>query len=127
MIVLDTHVWIRHWSKAGAISAAAKAAIDAADELAISVVSCCEVALLVEQGRLKFDRDVLAWIQHTLATPRVTLLPLTPEIAVGAARLLWPYRDPADRLIMATSVIHRVPLVTEDERIRRFQGVQTIW
>jgi PIN domain nuclease of toxin-antitoxin system len=102
-------------------------AIDSADVLAISAVSCCEVALLVEQGRLIFDRDVLAWIQHTLAMPRVTLLPLTPEIAVGAARLLWPYKDPADRLIMATSVIHHAPLITKDARIRRFQGVQTIW
>jgi len=31
--------------------------------------------------------------------------------------------DPADELIAATSVVHRVPLLTRDRRIRRSQIV----
>jgi predicted nucleic acid-binding protein len=30
-------------------------------------------------------------------------------------------------VIIATAIIHRAPLVTKDERIRRFQDVATIW
>lgn len=109
------------------ISADAQAAIDGAAEIGISAVSCCEIAQLVQKRRIELDRDLLVWIHQALAVPRVTLLPLTPEIAVGASRLLWPYRDPADRLIIATSMINRAPLVTRDDRIRRFGGVSTIW
>jgi PIN domain nuclease of toxin-antitoxin system len=126
VIVLDTHVWL--WWSAGShenLSPAARVAIAKADVIAVSAVSCCEIAWLCEKRKLVLDRDPLRWLQQALLG--VELLSLTPEIAVAAARLLWPYGDPGDRIVMATSVIHRAPLITKDARIRRFQGVQTIW
>jgi PIN domain nuclease of toxin-antitoxin system len=36
-------------------------------------------------------------------------------------------RDPADRLIVATALDRRIPLVTKDERIRGSGLVATIW
>jgi PIN domain nuclease of toxin-antitoxin system len=44
--------------------------------------------------------------------------PLELEIAVTSTRLDFA-GDPADELIAATSVVHRVPLLTRDRRIRR--------
>jgi PIN domain nuclease of toxin-antitoxin system len=35
--------------------------------------------------------------------------------------------DPADRLIVATALVHAVPLVTRDERIRASRSCRTIW
>jgi PIN domain nuclease of toxin-antitoxin system len=54
------------------------------------------------------------------------ILPLTPAVAVLATSIA-PLRDPADRLIAATALTHGVPLVTNDDRIRRSGVVAAIW
>jgi PIN domain nuclease of toxin-antitoxin system len=72
------------------------------------------------------DRDLRGWLEQALGGA-ARLLPLTPDVAVRAARLLWNHRDPFDRVIVATAIVHRAPLVTKDDRIRRFRGVATIW
>jgi PIN domain nuclease of toxin-antitoxin system len=93
----------------------------------IAAISCWEVAMLVEKARLDLDRDVLVWVQQALAQPRCTLLPLTAEVAVAAARLGSEGSDPADRLIAATAISQRAALVTKDQRLRRSKHLQTIW
>ena len=44
--------------------------------------------------------------------------PITREVAVASTRL-DVQADPADELIAATSVVHRLPLVTRDRSLRR--------
>ena len=48
--------------------------------------------------------------------------PLTLDVC-RAIRTLDFRGDPADELIAATSVVHRIPLVTRDARIRRSRRV----
>ncbi|MHB8421047.1 MAG: hypothetical protein ACYDCL_23495, partial [Myxococcales bacterium] len=51
--------------------------------------------------------------------------PGTPMLAVARASTELDFRsDPADELIAATSIVHRVPLVTRDRRIRRSRKVR---
>jgi len=83
--------------------------------------------MLANKGRIEIDRSALSWIQEALFADRVLLLDLTPHIAVMAAELQWDNGDPADRIIIATSIVHDASLVTKDRRIRTFPGVQTIW
>lgn len=129
MLVLDTHAWV--WWIAGPggglLSSKARAYIDEADKIGISAISCVEVAWLVARGRLTFDRDVLVWIKQALARPRVLLLEISPEIAVSAANLDWSHRDPADRIIVATALRRRAPVVSKDEQIQVCNLVQTVW
>lgn len=128
MIILDTHVWLWWWSKdRKRLTLAVRKAIDGAEEIGIAAISCWEVAMLDRRGRIALDRDVRVWIAQSLRADRVRFLDLTPEISVGAARLLWDNKDPADRLIVATAMIHRASVVSKDERIRRFQPANAIW
>jgi PIN domain nuclease of toxin-antitoxin system len=48
--------------------------------------------------------------------PAFSVLPLSYEIALEAASL-GNLRDPADRAIVATARVHRLRLVTSDQRI----------
>jgi PIN domain nuclease of toxin-antitoxin system len=126
VIILDTHVWIWWRSNTPAtLSPVAKHAIETAVEIGVPAVCCLEVAQHVTRERIKVDRDLHTWFEQALNGIR--LLPLTPDVAINAARLLWNHRDPFDRVIVATAILHRAPLVTKDDRIRRFQGVATIW
>jgi PIN domain nuclease of toxin-antitoxin system len=128
LIVLDTHAWL-WWvaNRRDLLSAAAADAIAGASEIGIPTMCCYEVAMLDRRQRIGLDRDIRAWITQALSGDRVRELPITAGIAVAASRLLWDHDDPLDRLIVATAVVHRAPLVTKDDRIRRFQGVPTIW
>ena len=128
MIVLDTHAWV--WWVAGSknLGARARRRIRSSERVLVPAISTWEVAMLVQKGRLEFDRPLLSWIRQALTDPHVELVPLTPEIAVRAAGLGANFPgDPADRLIVATALESRAPLATKDERLRRWEGVETFW
>src|SRR4051794_37931212 len=101
--------------QADLLSVSAKDAIRTADRLGVSAISCWEVGMLAEKGRLKLDRPTGAWVQTALRWSRVVALPVTSEIAVAAATFPPGFHgDPADRIIAATASIHGAPLVTRD-------------
>lgn len=127
MILLDTHVWIWWATGSTRLSTSARHAIDDATAIGVCAISVWEVAMLVQHGRLDFDRPVLTWVRQALALPRVTMLELTVERAVTAATLDTLHGDPADRMIVATAMSLRAPIVTKDRAIRRCDGVRTVW
>ena len=113
--VLDTHVWV--WCAAGDPRAAALA--DFKGRPIVSAISVWEVAMLESRGRLQLEPDVDTWVDSTLAPP-VALEPISPAICVESCRMPGLHGDPADRLIVATSVILGLPLITADENIRKW-------
>ena len=95
--------------------------------LHVSPASCWELAMLVEKGRLRLDRDVGTWIRDALSKPTIRVVELTPEIAVTAARLPRFHGDPADRMIAATALTIDCGVVTKDRKLRAYQPLRTIW
>ena len=64
---------------------------------------------------------------QALAYPNVSLLNLTPEIAVEATQLPQPFhRDPADQIIVATARIHQCHLMTANEKICNYSHVNLL-
>jgi PIN domain nuclease of toxin-antitoxin system len=128
VIVLDTHAWLWWVSGDSSLSRKAETKIRAATRIAVSAVSCLEVAVAEARGRIVLDRPPLIWMEQALALPRVELVPLTPAVAVRASRLGRDFPgDPADRVVVATALLESAVLVTRDARIREYQGVETAW
>ena len=128
MIILDTHAWIWWTNESTNLSTTAMDAIDESNIIGIAAISCWEVAMLVSKGRIGFSMDVQIWIDLALQRPKVKLLPLTPEIAVLSTRLPGQFHgDPADRLIAASSLVHKAPLVSKDEKIQQWAYMNVIW
>ena len=95
--------------------------------LGVSIISCWEVAKLVEYGRLKLPRDVAEWLGTALGYPGVRLLDLTPPIVVESTRLPPPFhKDPTDQMIVATARIHDYPIATADDKILNYAHVRTV-
>jgi PIN domain nuclease of toxin-antitoxin system len=126
VIVLDTHAWLWLVSDPKRLGRAAVEAIDQADELGVSAISCWEIAMLAAKGRIALDRPTLDWLEAALAGSSVTLPPVDPGVATLAATLPL-HGDSADRLIVATALIRPVPLVTKDEAIQESGLLQTVW
>ena len=131
MIVLDTHAWIWFTSKPEALSKKAQKALDAAvkeKNVLVSSISVWEVALLVNRKRLKLSMDVTDWIAKSESLPFIQFIPVSNSIAVKSANLPQPlYSDPADRIIIATALSIRAPLITKDKKISDYAPVKTIW
>ncbi len=49
-------------------------------------------------------------------------LPITSRIAVDAVSLIGLSRDPADRFIVATTLVHEATLITADEALLAWSG-----
>ena len=131
MIVLDTHVWVWCMDNPQMLSpAAAEAIADAQKSSAvyISAISAWEIYMLEKKGRLEFKISALDWVRRCERLSFLKFVPVDNEIARVAVQLpgeLHP--DPADRMIVATSLILGAPLVTKDRRILEFQHVETVW
>ena len=93
--------------------------------MAIGAISLLEIALLAsgEKPALKVSLGEL--FQDLNSNPVFRILPLTYEVALEVAYLGVP-RDPADRTIVATGRIHRLRLLTSDQRIIDSELVQLI-
>ena len=122
MIVLDTHIW--HWwtnQIDGRLSAATTALIEEADEVAVSAISCFEMAWLHSHGRIDLGMSVDDWLSEVKASQTVMFLPVTPRIAARAVTLPEHHKDPQDRMIIATALAYRARLLSFDEYFPAYQ------
>lgn len=84
--------------------------------------------MLVTRGRLELSIDLDAWISGVEALPFLTFHPVDNRVAARAVRLeRFPHQDPADRMIVATTLGLAATLVTADQRIHAYRPVKTVW
>jgi len=131
MILLDTHAWVWFISNPEKLSKKADNAIKKArneNEILISSISAWEVALLVSKKRLELTMDVSDWISCSEKLPFIRFIPVDNGIAVRSVYLPQSFHnDPADRIIIATSMKHGAPIITMDGKILNFPHVQSVW
>ena len=127
-LLLDTHVVIRWLIEAERLSRdqirALEGAVQRTEPVALSAISLLEIAVLTNEGKLRLPLG--DFFDELQANPLFRLLPLTYEIASEVASLGRGLRDPADRAIVATARVHRLRLVTSDQRIIESNLVQVI-
>lgn len=121
-LLLDTHIWV--WYVEGdrtrfspRIEPVVESAV-ARGDVFVSAISVWEVAQLDASRRLELTQDVRTWVGRALSFPGVALRALTPSIAIESTRLPGTiHRDPADRMLIATSRLTGAAIVTCDTRI----------
>jgi PIN domain nuclease of toxin-antitoxin system len=96
------------------------------DRVHVPVTCFFEMALLFERGRIKSQPGLDECHALIAAFPGLPIEPLGWE-DVREARALTGLVDPFDRLIAGTALRLEVPLLTDDERIRRSGLVRTVW
>jgi PIN domain nuclease of toxin-antitoxin system len=120
--LLDTHAWL--WLLQGdsqRLGPTARERILAAARegvLRLSAISPWEVGMLVAKQRLVVSLPCQYWVRQALQVPGLSLVPLTPEIALQSSFLPGEFHgDPADRIIIATARDTGAVIITADQRI----------
>ena len=127
-LLLDTHVLVRWLFEDKKLSREQARVLDAAvrraEPVALSAMSLLEIAMLTNQGRLRTRVD--EFFEELQANPLFLILPLSYEVALEVASLGGDLRDTADRAIVATARVHRLRLLTSDQRIIESRFVPVI-
>lgn len=128
--LLDTHILI-WWLEGGTkLSSEQKAAIDTrspSSPLLVADITLWEIATLVELGRLRFSLPLKEWLERAVAPPLVSVCSITPAIATQVATLPSSFhRDPGDRIIVSTALVHGAELITSDGKIIGSGVVKTV-
>ena len=129
MIMLDTHAWVWWTIDPAQLSETQRQEIasNENDRIGVSAISCWEVTKLCEYGRLELPVELSEWFRAALEYPGISLLALTPEIAIESTSLPGNFhRDPSDQIIVATARLRQCPLVTSDDKITNYPHVRTL-
>ena len=116
MLNLDTHILLH--ALAGDLKPRERELLSQ-DLWSISAIVRWEICKLEQLGRIELDLD---YAQVIRVLNRLHTWPLSWEVCRESCRLDIE-GDPADELIAATSIVHDVPLVTRDRRLRRSRRI----
>jgi len=121
--LLDTHAWI-WWIdqdvRLGAKTIAVLDSLSRDQRPFLCDISLWEVAMLVERGRIELDLPLGEWLDAAAHPRSVQIVSITPRIAAEVASLPDSFhRDPADRLIVATSSAMGLRVLSHDRLINR--------
>jgi PIN domain nuclease of toxin-antitoxin system len=126
--LLDTAPWINSVKEPAALPARIRRLLsDPAEVFGLADISLWEVATLSAKGRVDLGLPLCDWFQRAIAA-NLQVLPIDAETATVVHDLPAGFHgDPADRLIVATAVVHRLTLITADTAIRDAGLVPTIF
>ncbi len=121
---LDTHAAVFLWEGRIEVFGPASRKTLEQSTLLISPMVRLELQFLKEVGKIKVEPDQILGSLGSDLGVTLTNDPLDALVA-HAMSLTWT-RDPFDRMIVATALLHKVPLVTRDGLIREnFSGA--VW
>jgi len=128
--VLDTHVLIEWIARSPELSRDQRRVLGRAttdNPLYVSDISLWEVATLYERARIRLRLPLRDWLEAAVSPPIVQRIGISPRIAAEVATLPPSFhRDPADRIIVASTRLLGATLLTRDERILEADLVPTL-
>ena len=125
MIVLDTHIWL-WWvnNNLDLLGSTRQETLQESEQLAVCTISCLEIAWLDQHQRIVLPQSKADWFQKALSGSGILLLPITPTIASIAVELPEHHRDPQDRLIIATAIVHDADLMSADGKFPQYLEIK---
>lgn len=130
-VVADTHAVI--WYLAGSTNLsepardAMRTAVEGGDRIYVSAITLVEIVYLTERERI--PRPALERLTGHLRDPAsaFSLVPIDLDVALAVDNISrTQVADMPDRIVAATALVLRAPLVTADRQLRA-ADIETIW
>jgi PIN domain nuclease of toxin-antitoxin system len=126
MTVIDTHIWIWLNSAPERIARAALEHLGHETDIGLSPVSIYETMLALDKGRIVSHLTPERLVRRWLRPGVVSIIPLQEDMTIASRTLPFQHQDPFDRIIAATAVHLKAPLMTADRDLLNLKWLQTI-
>ncbi|MGQ0576162.1 MAG: type II toxin-antitoxin system VapC family toxin [Pseudonocardia sp.] len=120
-LLLDTQTWLWMESSPELLAPDVRARlVDPGTALVLSAASSWEIAIKYAKGKLPLPQPPRDYIPSRMRLSGIDGLPITHAHALHVATLPHHHRDPFDRLLVAQAQLEKLPLVTSDPQIERY-------
>ena len=96
------------------------------NELFLSSASCWEIAIKTNLRRLKLSDKPDKFIPDQMNANNISGLPIQLVHALHVYNLPDHHRDPFDRMLVAQAIIEKIPIITNDLIIAKYD-IKTLW
>lgn len=136
MLLLDTCALLWLVNNREELSPAAVRAINRTREVFVSAASAFEIGTKHRQGKLALATTPSEWWIQCISRLELVELAISAEVAFAATDLPTQiviegqrieHRDPGDRFIVATALVHGLTVVTPDPKIAAYPNASVLW
>lgn len=121
-LLLDTGCWLWMQVAPERFSPERLALVeDPQTELFLSAASSWEIAIKYALGRLPLPEPPATYVPDRMASSGVAALDVEHGHALRVAELPRHHRDPFDRLLIAQAQLERLPILTADRQLERYE------
>ena len=92
----------------------------------VSSISIWEIGIKIKRKELDIGLNIATYTARVRRLNALTIVAVDESIWIKNLELDWDHKDPADRTIVATALIHAADLVTKDSAIHDFYP-RAIW
>jgi PIN domain nuclease of toxin-antitoxin system len=126
-LLLDTHTFLWWNTEDPQLSTRAREMIaDGQNEIYFSAASAWEISIKAAKGKLALPEPPEEYLSSRVAIYHFQPLPVQIDHAARVYELPRHHEDPFDRLLVAQSQIERMPLISADAEIQKYD-VEVIW
>lgn len=126
-LLLDTHAALFLWASPDRLSPTARSLVEnKANTLYFSQASTWEICLKYQIGKLPLPEKPEAYLPRRIRQSELTYEPIADAALFRTVELPPHHNDPFDRLLIATALILKVPILSIDESFRRYSA-EVIW
>ncbi|WP_034443612.1 type II toxin-antitoxin system VapC family toxin [Butyrivibrio sp. AE2032] len=126
MTLIDTHTLIWFMFDDTQLSDKALSTIKTEDKVYVSIASLWEIAIKQSIGKLDIEVTSVE-LADKCSEAGIDILSITPKQLDYISKLPSIHNDPFDRLIISQAITEGLSLVTKDEKIAKYDGVNVIW
>jgi PIN domain nuclease of toxin-antitoxin system len=128
MFLLDTHVLLWLASAQTELSEKVKKIIRSnSGNLYISSISAFEISIKFYKKKIKLPLSPNEWYIKAITLHGLDEITINSEILIKSAALPSIHNDPADRIIIATAMIHNAKIISKDKLISKYSDITVVW
>lgn len=124
--LIDTHALLWACGEPKKLTNKIKRILESEAEIFFSYASIWEMALKIENKKLKLPLSLPEFIEHAREKIGITLLPLELEVVYNLDQIPLHHRDPFDRLLISQAIHHQLLIVSCDDYFDEYH-VKRVW